>query len=453
MIDLNRNWTLMLALTMSLGLAGCPVEADDDDAVGDDDDSVAATDSIFDIADASDDFDTLSAALVAASLDGTMDDDAAGPFTVFAPTDDAFDALPAGLLGKLLDDTELLTSILTYHVVEGAVDAATATGLDSAGSLQGEDIAIAFDGTTVTVNGATVTMTDIEATNGIIHVIDAVIVPPSITLPVDIVDTAIGAGDFGTLVTAVQAAGLEDTLRGEGPFTVFAPTDAAFEALPAGLVGKLLDDTDTLTSILTYHVVSGAVDAATVVGLTSTGTVQGEDITIDASNGVVLNGGAVVTVTDIEASNGIIHVIDAVLVPPSITLPKDIVDTAIEAGFSELANAVTAVGLVDTLRGEGPFTVFAPTDAAFEAVASVTEGLTDQQLTEVLLYHVVSGEVDAAAVVGLTSATTVQGEDISIDASNGVVLNGNATVTTTDVEASNGIIHIIDAVILPPSFQ
>lgn len=234
---------------------------------------------------------------------------------------------------------------------------------------------------------------------------------------------------------------------------MFAPTDDAFDALPAGLLNKLLDDTELLTTILTYHVVEGVVNSGAVVGLTSATTLQGEDIAISVDGSTVSINGATVTIVDIEATNGIIHVIDAVLVPPTITLPVDIVDTAIAQGFSKLAEALTAADLIDTLRSDGLFTVFAPTDEAFEAVASVTEGLTTEQLTDVLLYHVLEGEVDAAAVVGLTSATTVQGEDITIDVSNGVVLNGNATVTVTDVVASNGLIHVIDAVILPPSFQ
>lgn len=270
-----------------------------------------------------------------------------------------------------------------------------------------------------------------------------------------IYDIASGSDDFETLTAAIDAAGLAGTLDDDAgdPLTVFAPTDSAFEALPAGLLGTLLADTDLLTSILTYHVVDGAVNAETVATLDSATTLQGEDIDIDASNGVVLNGSVNVTMTNIQATNGIVHVIDAVLVPPSIDLPVDLVDTAVAEGFTELAAALTATGLVDTLKGEGPFTVFAPTDQAFEDVAGVTAGLTTQQLTDVLLYHVVPGEVDAEAVAGLTTATTVQGEDISIDTSNGVVLNGNAEVTITDVKASNGIIHVIDAVILPPSFQ
>jgi uncharacterized surface protein with fasciclin (FAS1) repeats len=130
----------------------------------------------------------------------------------------------------------------------------------------------------------------------------------------DIVDTAIAADDFNTLVTAVQAAGLVDTLKGDGPFTVFAPTDEAFAKLPAGTLEGLLKDKDKLTAILTYHVVAGKVMAADVVKLSEATTVQGGTVAIDTSHGVKVNDATVVT-TDIETSNGVIHVIDTVLIP------------------------------------------------------------------------------------------------------------------------------------------
>jgi uncharacterized surface protein with fasciclin (FAS1) repeats len=130
----------------------------------------------------------------------------------------------------------------------------------------------------------------------------------------DIVDTAVKAGSFSTLVSAVQAAGLVDTLKGTGPFTVFAPTDEAFAKLPAGTVEGLLKDIPQLKKILTYHVVSGKVMAADVVKLTSAKTVEGSDVTIDASNGVKINT-ATVTTPDVETDNGVIHIIDSVLLP------------------------------------------------------------------------------------------------------------------------------------------
>lgn len=130
----------------------------------------------------------------------------------------------------------------------------------------------------------------------------------------DIVDTAVAAGDFTTLVTAVQKAGLVETLKGEGPFTVFAPNDAAFAKIPSDQLNALLADKAKLTAVLTYHVVPGKVMAADVVKLTSAKTVEGQEVTIDASDGVKVDGAKVIK-TDIVASNGVIHVIDTVLMP------------------------------------------------------------------------------------------------------------------------------------------
>ncbi len=281
-----------------------------------------------------------------------------------------------------------------------------------------------------------------------------------------IVDLAIADGRFTTLVTAIQAAGLVETLRGEGPFTVFAPTDDAFAALPAGTLDNLLlpENKQQLADILLYHVVPGKVMAADVAGLDgkmADTALEGKQIGIkvDMSN-VYLNENVKVIVTDIEASNGVIHVVDAVLLPPSDEAAmdkKDIVDTAIADGrFTTLGAALQAAELVDTLKGEGPFTVFAPTDDAFAALPTGTlDSLllpeNKQNLTDILLYHVVSGRVMAADVVGLTSAPTVLGKDITIKVQDGnVYLNDTVQVIITDIETSNGVIHVIDTVLLPP---
>ena len=167
----------------------------------------------------------------------------------------------------------------------------------------------------VMVNNANVIKTDIMCSNGVIHVIDNVILPPEAP-SADIVDTAVEAGSFKTLVAAVQAAGLVDTLKGEGPFTVFAPTDEAFAKLPEGTIAELLkpENKDKLTAILTYHVVAGKVAAADVVKLSSAKTVNGKEVAISTTNGVMVDGAKVVA-TDIECANGIIHVIDSVILP------------------------------------------------------------------------------------------------------------------------------------------
>jgi uncharacterized surface protein with fasciclin (FAS1) repeats len=278
----------------------------------------------------------------------------------------------------------------------------------------------------------------------------------------DIVDTAVADGRFTTLVAAVTAAELVDTLKGEGPFTVFAPTDDAFSALPAGTVDELLkpENKQKLTDILLYHVVSGSVMAADVTALTSAPTVLGKDVAVKVDMGSVYINEAKVIITDIATSNGVIHVIDAVLLPPSDEAAmekKTIVDVAVADGrFNTLVAAVTAAELVETLSGEGPFTVFAPTDDAFAALpAGTVDSLllpeNKQQLTDILLYHVVSGKVMAADVVTLTSAPTVLGKDVTITVKDGkVFLNDTVQVIITDVEASNGVIPVIDAVLLPP---
>ncbi len=277
-----------------------------------------------------------------------------------------------------------------------------------------------------------------------------------------IVEIAVADGRFTTLVAAVQAAGLVDALSGEGPFTVFAPTDDAFAAAFAALgiePAALLADTETLTSILLYHVVAGKAMAADVVGLESVTTLQGSDIKITVSDGkVYLNDTIQVIITDIEASNGVIHVIDGVLLPPAEESMGKIADVAAAAGtFNTLLAAVEAAGLGEALAGEGPFTVFAPTDDAFAAAFAAlgiepADLLADTAtLTDILLYHVVAGQALAEDVVGLERVTTLNGLDVRINVTDeGVFLNDTIKVVATDVMADNGVIHVIDGVLLPP---
>jgi uncharacterized surface protein with fasciclin (FAS1) repeats len=270
-------------------------------------------------------FTILVAAVQAAGLVDTLSSE--GPFTVFAPTDEAFAALPEGTVEALLADIPALTDILLYHVVAGKVMAADVVGLDGQSvetALAGKSVDIKVDMGNVYLNETVkVIITDIEASNGVIHVIDAVLLPPTddaMMEKMDIVDTAVADGRFTTLVAAVQAAGLVDTLKSEGPFTVFAPTDDAFAALPAGTVEGLLADFPALTDILLYHVVPGKVMAADVVGLdgqSAETALDGKSISIKVDGDkVILNDNVNVIITDIETSNGVIHVIDAVLLPP-----------------------------------------------------------------------------------------------------------------------------------------
>jgi len=269
-----------------------------------------------------------------------------------------------------------------------------------------------------------------------------------------IVETAIAAGSFKTLVAAVGAAELAETLNGKGPFTVFAPTDEAFAKLPKETLESLLkpENKAKLAAILTYHVVPGAVKAADVVKLKNATTVQGQRVDIKVDGGKVTVDGANVVKTDIACSNGVIHVIDTVILPVDGT----IVDVASKNGsFNTLVAAVKAAGLVETLSGKGPFTVLAPTDAAFAKLPKGTlETLlkpeNKQQLVDILTYHVVPGVAAYSdQVVKMSEVPTVLGRAVPVMVKDGKVMLGDATVVAADVEASNGVIHVVDTVILP----
>jgi uncharacterized surface protein with fasciclin (FAS1) repeats len=262
----------------------------------------------------------------------------------------------------------------------------------------------------------------------------------------DLVEVAEGAGDFTTLLAAIEAAGLTDTLKTGGPFTVFAPTDAAFDALPEGTVESLLQDIPALTDILLYHVVDGQVGSAEVVDLSLVTTLQGSDFKISVDGDVFVNE-AMVTAVDVPASNGVIHVLDSVILPPA-TIAGIVAD---DPNFSTLLAAVDAAGLVETLDGDGPFTVFAPTNDAFNDLppGTVDDLLQDiPALTDILLYHVAADRLPAADVVAADAITTLGGEaEVVVDAM-GVTIAG-AQISVTDIPAGNGVIHVIDAVMLP----
>jgi transforming growth factor-beta-induced protein len=251
-------------------------------------------------------------AVKAADLVGTLS--GKGPFTVFAPTDEAFAKLGKDTLADLLkpENKAKLTAILTYHVVAGNLPAGKVTAQKELTTVQGAPLQVAVQANQVTIGGAQVVKADVMAANGVIHVIDAVLLPPA-----NIVATAAKAGKFQTLLAAATAAGLADTLANGGPFTVFAPTDEAFAKLGKDTLDDLLkpDNKDKLAGILKYHVVAGVVKAADVVKLKAAKTLHGGSVTIQAEDGKVRVDGANVVATDVVAGNGVIHVIDAVLLP------------------------------------------------------------------------------------------------------------------------------------------
>ena len=276
----------------------------------------------------------------------------------------------------------------------------------------------------------------------------------SIAADKDIVDTAVAAGKFKTLAAALGAAGLVETMKGPGPFTVFAPSDEAFAKLPEGTVAELIkpENKAKLTSILTYHVVSGKIMAADVVKVKGAVSLNGQRVDVMANGGAVTVDKSKVVSTDIACSNGVIHVIDTVLMPATDNIPT----VAEKAGsFKTLLTAVQAAGLVETLSGTGPFTVFAPNDAAFAklgtTVADLLKPENKAKLASILTYHVVAGRVYSEAAVAAKAAKTVQGDSVKITANDKGAFVNEAKIIATDIDASNGVIHVIDSVILPPS--
>ena len=419
---------------------------------------LAVDQDIVDIASGNPDFSILVAALQEAELVDTLK--STGPFTVFAPTDAAFAALLAdlGVSASYLLNHPQLAEILTYHVVAGKVMSTDLTDGMTPATVNGETITIDLDGG-VKVNSSNVTTPDIEASNGVIHVIDKVLIPSDFVLYPTVVDIAVNNSSFGTLVAALTKASLVSTLQGTGPFTVFAPTDAAFAALLAdlGVSAEYLLNHPQLSEILTYHVVAGKVMSTDLVDGMTPETVNGETITVDLDGGVMINN-AKVTLANLEAGNGVVHVIDKVLIPSDFVLYPTIVDIAINnPNFSILVAALQKADLVDALLGAGPFTVFAPTNAAFEDLLEALDITAEQllaqpDLAKVLLFHVVSGKVMSTDLTDGLMAPTLNGESVTFDLDGGVKVNG-ATVTTADLVAGNGVIHVIDKVIIPANFN
>lgn len=392
---------------------------------------------LVDTAAAAGKFKTLLELATAADLAGVLK--SAGPFTVFAPTDEAFAKLDKALVDKLKADKAMLQMVLKHHVLSGKILAKDVqSGFPK--TVAGLSLPVQVAGGKVTVGGATVVTADVEASNGVIHVIDAVILPPTLA------SLAMASPDHTKLVELVAKANLLDAVTGPGPLTVFAPTNAAFAALDKATLDAVLADNALLAAVLKHHVLPAAVLAKDVKsGFVN--SLAGFALPIDVTSTGVFVGGAKVVVTDLVATNGVIHVIDKVIVPP------DVVGVAMASPMhTTLVDLVKAAGLVTALTDKGPFTVFAPTNEAFGKLdkALVDSLLMDTKaLGDVLKYHVVSGKVMAADVKDGEVASLLGAKLTLKKDANGVTING-AKVVLPDLGATNGVVHVIDSVLLPP---
>ena len=388
-----------------------------------------------------------------------------GPFTVFAPTDEAFQE-GLDLLGAEdgIIDYHLASTLLTYHVVYGIYSAEDIKDGLKLMTAQGEQIIFSFNGDSPQVNGENIVATDILANNGIVHKIDGLLIPASVapTPEFTVVDVAMSTPDtFSSLVEFVIQADLVSALASTQGITVFAPTNAAFDALTSAapaIVDKLKDDEwkSHLQGVLLYHVLPNEVPSSAVTDGLNPTALNGEELSfgVDAGvngNVISINSGSEVIIADVGASNGVIHAIDQVLIPSWVD--NNIVDRAI--GSSDLTTLVTLVeqaGLVDTLSVEGPFTVFAPTDDAFLGfLGEVTEldSLDTEMVASILTYHVVPGIYSFSEITTGLSLTTVQGEDLSFSVMGGKAMVNGKNIVATDILANNGIVHVIDSVLIP----
>jgi len=467
-----------------------------------DDEEASAT--IVDVAGESSDFRRLVTALDVVGLTSVLE--GTGPFTVFAPTDAAFEVTldELGLtIADLMSDTELLSRILTYHVAPGDFNSESLLQSAVLDTLNGEliDLDPLEDGLALndTIN---VIDTDITASNGVIHVIDAVLIPSNAfaeeaeeqaaeeeaaeedveeiveEAAATVVDVAASASDFSTLVAALDAADLTSTLEAEGPFTVFAPTNEAFDAAldELGLtIEDLLADSDLLSTILTFHVAPGNLPAEELAKLPVLLTLNGGQIDVAATDdGLVLNDSINVLDADLIASNGVVHAIDSVLIPANAfaeeaeetagaeaaaELPT-LVEALDEAGnFEILLNALDAADIDELLLAETSITVFAPTDDALLAfIADNALGASElgdaNFLNALLAYHAVRTDFDSESLAQAVVLETFTGELIDIDPleDGAIALNDTVNIIETDLMVSNGIVHIIDSVLIPPGF-
>ena len=416
-------------------------------------DKVILPQSIVDFAVNNATFSLLVQALTKADLVTTLSGN--GPFTVFAPTDDAFKALfkTLGVTGINDLSKEALTPILLAHVVSGNVTSGKLSNGDVQTLNIDKKITINLSGG-VTIDGnVKVTLADVQGTNGVIHVIDKVIVPAKKSNT--IVDIAAGMPDFTSLVTALTLTSLDKALANkDASFTVFAPTNQAFTDLLKELKVASLNDVpkETLSNILLYHVFDGSKMAASIKTGYYPTLAKGPGTTklytyVDMAT-TMINKRAKITATDVKADNGVIHVVNKVI------LPLSIVDFAVnDPTFSILVQALTKADLVGTLSGNGPFTVFAPTDDAFKALFKTlgVTGINDlskEALTPILLAHVVSGNVISTQLTNSQVQTLNTSKKVAVNITGGVTIDGSK-VLLADVQGTNGVVHVIDKVIVP----
>eukprot|EP00798_Chlamydomonas_sp_ICE-L_P007932 gene7932-1146_t len=424
---------------------------------------LSQTDTIVSVASGDDTLSTLVMAVAASPTILAAANDTTTTFTVFAPTNAAFtEALIALDLtdDELLADVELLTQILSYHIITSVVPSSDiTTSPTTVKTFLGSSLTATLIDGQVFINDAMVTTADVEAGLSIVHIIDKVLIPPTI------VSVASGVDVLSTLVEAVKASPtiLAAATNYASAVTVFAPTNAAFtDALDAldMTADQLLADTELLTQILSYHIVPSVIMSSAITASTTTvETLSGDSINATLIDGTVYINDAMVTTADVDAGLSVVHVINRVLIPPEISLPTI---ASVASSVSDLSILVDAVMASPTVLAAASnpntaVTVFAPTNAAFATALaalnmSAAQLLADTQLlTRILEYHIVPSIVPSSAATSTTIqvATLLANNRLNISLVNGSVMVNDAEVVEADVDAGRSLVHVIDKVLIP----
>jgi|GEM_PF-6988937 len=421
--------------------------------------------SILDIAAGNPDFSILAGLVEEAGLAGVLDSEKA-KLTVFAPPNAAFEALGEETLAAVAGDPELLLSVLKNHIALGVRDSEALADAGYVRTALRRNLPIESDPaspTGLTVDGKPILAADLHASNGVVHVVGEVLVPEE---PRTLVDLALEREDLTTFVTAVSAAGLVDTfdqVQKWPAYTIFAPDNDAFSALPDGLLEELLGDpTGALAEVLKLHVVEGRFKAENLYDGQVLKSLSGGRLEVSVTEGEVRINGAPVAEPDLMAVNGVLHVMGGVI--PAV--PYTVADyVAGKPYLSTLLAALDAAGLVGAVDDpEADLTVFAPVNYAFDRLPDGTLGelLADPSgdLTQILLYHVLGESLSADELIDRESATTLQGADVEISSFSlrfwwwrtpfRIVRINDSQVIAADIETDNGMIHLLSGVLLPP---
>jgi len=413
-----------------------------------------------------------------------------GPFTVFAPTNDAFAEVIADLDNLDALETDVIIEVLSYHVVGGTIMSSDITDGMTLDTVQGESIEFHITDAGVFVNEEAISAVDISASNGVVHKIDGVMFPQSVLDPTEAPAeeddeeaapaeetgsiAAVGTSDpeLSILVELVTLAGLGPVLESPGPFTVFAPTNDAFAEVIVDLDSLEILDTDVVIALLSYHVVPGIYMSTDISDGLILGTVQGETIEFHVNDDGVFVNEETISAVDITASNGVVHKIDGVMFPQAILAPTEAPTEGAEeeeAAPAEEVGSIAAVGASDpdlsilvelvtlanlgaVLESPGPFTVFAPTNDAFAEVIVDVESLEildTNVIIALLSYHVVPGIYMSTDISDGLILGTVQGETIEFHVTDDGVTVNEETISAVDITASNGVVHKIDGVMFP----